>query len=121
MALSTFKELEDRYEKELSANSEIVLVSVDKNEISGSTDAMLNYIITNVVELTTGSINFFEQQCGAYDLPPFDDLSDPQVMLNEDSFSIYWSSDKGEGVGAAVIGIDYYWPQATLQGLTIGD
>lgn len=119
--LEQFNELEDRYEKELNGDSYQVLVSVDKTDATDLTDAILTHIVENIKEIVTETLKFFEDNKESYEVDFVDDLSDPQIILSSDGFSVFWWSEKGEEQGAGIIGIDYHWPHTLPQDITIGD
>lgn len=119
--LELFTELEDRYEKELEFNSNRVLVSLDKNEISEVTEAILKHVIENLETTINSSLKYIEEQKEPYEIGFVDDLTEPQIIINSENFSVYWYSEKGEDQGASIIAADYIWPEATPQGITVGD
>ena len=119
--LEQFTELEDRYEKEIEVNSNYVLVSLDKDEISVVTESILKHVIENVETIIKSALKYIEKNKDAYKIGFVNDLSEPQIIINSDSYSVYWYSEKGEEQGASVISADYIWPEITPQGITIGD
>ena len=119
--LELFTELEDRYEKELEFKSNRVLVSLDKNEISDVTENILRHVMENLETTINSSLKYIEEQKETYEIGFVDDLTEPQIILNSENFSVYWYSEKGEDQGASIIAADYIWPEATPQGITVGD
>lgn len=67
------------------------------------------------------TLRLFEDSKESHEVEFVDDLSDPQIILRRDGFSVFWWSEKGEEQGAGIIGIDYQWPQTLLHGITMGD
>ena len=121
MELDTFIELNDRYEKTFSTDSYELLISIDKSEISDLTESLLSHIQKNLNHILTQSLEYFDTQKDNRGVGFIDDLSDPQVLLSRDGFSIYWISDKGEARATSVVGIDYVWPTLEPRGVTLGD
>jgi len=119
--IEQFTELEDRYEKEFELNSNRVLVSLDKDDMSEATESILKHVIENLEEILNSALRYIEEQKESYEIGFANDLSEPEIILNSESFSVYWYSEKGEDQGASVIAADYIWPEATPQGITVGD
>ena len=119
--LEQFTELEDRYEKEVEVNSNYVLVSLDKEEVSVVTESILKHVIGNLETIINSALKYIEENKEAYEIGFVNDLSEPQIIINSDSYSVYWYSEKGEEQGASIISADYIWPEITPQGITIGD
>jgi len=67
------------------------------------------------------TLRFFEDNKESYGVEFVDDLSDAQIILSRDSFSVFWWSEKGEKQGAEITGIEFQWPQTPPHGITIGD
>jgi len=119
--LEQLTELEDRYEKELEFNSSRVLVSLDKNDVSEVTESILKHVLENLETTINSALKYIEEQKESYGIGFADDLTEPQIIINSDSFSVYWYSEKGEEQGASIIAADYIWPELTPQGITVGD
>lgn len=119
--LETFIEHKDRYEKEFIVGSNDVLVCVNKDEISNESKSILEFVLNALEKIVEESLKYINTHKSEYEIEFINDFSTPQVIVGEDSFSVYWSSDKGEEKGVAVISADYYWPERKWQGLTIGD
>mgnify|MGYP000055757947 CR=1 FL=1 len=107
--LELFKEFDDRYELELENNSNQVVVCVDKSEISDLTEQLLSYISDNLENIISNTLRYFEENKESHKVGYIDELSDPQIILGADEFSVYSFSEKGEDQGDAIIGIDYSW------------
>ncbi len=119
--LKLFTEFEDKYEKEFESDTFQVLVSVDKANVSDLTEILIKHISTNLEKVMADAVRYFDGNKESYEVGYIDDLSDPQIILGADGYSVYWCSEKGEEQGEAVIGIDYSWPQNMAQGIIIGD
>ena len=119
--LEQFTELEDRYEKEVEINSNHVLVSIDKEEVAGVSESILKHVIENTETIINSALKYIEENKETYKIGFVNDLSEPQIIINSESFSVYWYSEKGEEHGASIIAADYIWPEATPQGITVGD
>lgn len=120
-SLEDFIEHSDRYEKEFKVGNNDVVVSVYKDEITHESEVIVAFVLDNLEKIVSDSLVYIDKQKSQYEISFIDDFSDPQVFVGEDNFSVYWSSEKGEEFGAAVIAADYYWPENKWQGLTIGD
>jgi len=119
--LEQFTELEDRYEKEVEINSNHVLVSLDKEEITEVSESILKHVIENTETIINSSLKFIEEKKESYQIGFVNDLSEPQIIINSDNYSVYWYSEKGEEHGASIIAADYIWPKTSPQSLTVGD
>lgn len=70
--LEQFNDLEDRYEKEFkynsNSNSNNILVSIDKNEVSDLTETILNHINNNLEKIIDDTLSFFNDNKKAYEV-----------------------------------------------------
>lgn len=119
--LEQFTELEDRYEKEVEVNSIYVLVSLDKEEVSVVTESILKHVMGNLETIINSTLKYIEGNKEAYEIGFVNDLSEPQIIINSNSYSVCWYSEKGEEQGASIISADYIWPEITPHGITISD
>ena len=119
--LENFIEHPDRYEKEFKVGSNDVVVCIDKENISDESETILKFVLNDLIKITEESLTFIDDQKTEYEIDYISDFSDPQVIVGEDNFSVYWCSEEGEEKGAAIIAADYYWAERKWQGLTVGD
>jgi len=119
--IEQFTERDDSFEKEYIVGSDIVLVSVDKDELTKETDKILEHVVANIERLINDSLRYINEIKEEYEIGHIDDFSNPGIFVGHDNFSVYWDSEKGEEIGVTVIGADFYWPERKWQGLTLGD
>ena len=120
--IDTFTEFEDRYEKELNVSSEPIVITIDKYDYANSSSKLIvSYVIQNIKKILRNGYKDFNDNKNTYNVNYIDDLSDTQVIINADFYSIYWFSTKGESKGESIIGVEYSWPDNLFNGLTIGD
>lgn len=86
-----------------------------------NTEAKLQQIHERLRKTLAASHDYFDENKSEYNIAYIDDLSDPQVFLGTDTYSVYWWSDKGEPHGECVIGVDFHSSTHEPFNLTIGD
>ncbi len=116
-----FDEYDDRFEKNLFIDGLDVCISVDKPIAKSALATFGGFIDKTASDLLTKSVDYINQLKSESGIGYIDDLSDPQIIGNEDTVSVYWSSDKGEPNGESVIGVDFTVTDLTPYDLTIGD
>ena len=116
-----FDEYDDRFEKNLFIDGIDVCISIDKPTTKLALSAFGCFIDESASDLLTKSVDYINQLKAESGIGYIDDLSDPQIIGNENSISVYWSSDKGEPNGESVIGVDFRVADLTPYDLTIGD
>lgn len=121
ISLKQLSDCGDRFEGTWSIDSIAVTVSIDKHNIGADTEAKLQQIHERLRETLDASRDYFDANKSQYSMAYIDDLYDPQVILGTDTYSVYWSSDKGEPHGACVIGVDFHSDTHEPFDLTIGD
>ena len=119
--LEQFTELDDRYEMEVEIKSNYVILSLEKEEVCAVTESILKHLIGNLETIINSALKYIEEKKESYGIGFVDDLSEPQIIINSDSYSVFWYSEKGEEHGASVIAVDFIWTQVTPQGITIGN
>ena len=119
--LENFIEHPDRYEKGFKVGSNDIVVCINKDDISDESKTILKFVLNDLVKIIEDSLTFINDRKTEYEIDYINDFSDPQIIVGEDNFSVYWCSEEGEEKAAAIIAADYYWPERKWQGLTIGD
>ena len=116
-----FDEYDDRFEKNLFIDGLDVCISMDKPITKSAIAAFGSFVDKTASDLLTKSVAYINQLKAESGIGYIDDLSDPQIIGNEDTVSVYWSSDKGESNGESVIGVDFRVTNLIPYNLTIGD
>lgn len=117
----TFEEKEDCFESTILSNKGEVVISIDKPTDKKVLDEACGILEASMELLLNSSIDFINNSKSAYNLMHIDDLSDPQIMFDESSISVYWYSEKGEATGQCIIGVDYNKTDLQPFDLTVGD
>ena len=111
----------DRFEGSWSTESTTVAVSVDKSNVHTQTERRLQEIQERLHETLDASHGFFNANKSEYNVAYIDDLSDPQIVLGSNTFSVLWWSDKGEANGECVIGVEFSFEGHRPFDIFIGD
>ncbi len=121
ISLKNLSDRGDRYEGSWTTASTIVTVSVDKETVDTETEAKLQGLHDDLQATLVASQQYFLTNRARFGVDYIDDLSDPQIILEKDTYSVYWWSDKGEPNGECVIGIEFLFSTRIPFNLNIGD
>lgn len=116
-----FNEFDDRFEAQLVVNGFEVCVSRDKPVSASELSVFTDIVDESVSELLSNSIVYIERFKEEYGIGDIDDLSEPQIMGDNETISVYWFSDKGEANGTSMIGVDFQLNNLTPSGINLGD
>jgi hypothetical protein len=115
------EEYDDRFEATVRVHGAEVTLSIDKPVTEGERDLIVKRVEDNAELIWDRALRYFTSAKERYGIEHIDDLSDPQFLAGVDSLSLYWSSEKGDENGQAVIGVDFSLTDLEPIGLTIGD
>ncbi len=115
------KEYSDRFEADINVDSHQLTISVDKPIELDDVSNLIDEFALEGSSLLMKSKDFFDFAKSRYRVDYIDDLSDPQIRINVETFSVFWWSDKGDENGEAVIGIDFNRNTKQAFQLIVGD
>ncbi len=116
-----FSEYDDRFESIILVDNDEVTVSIDKPISETELSKMGVQAEQASHQLLFESVKYIERLKSDRGIDYIDDLSDPQIMMSEDIFSVYWYSEKGERNGESVLGVDFTMDTLEPVDLAIGD
>lgn len=121
ISLDEFTDHGDRFEGAWSSGDVVVAVSIDKPDVDTATESNLKKLHDRLQDLLDASQQYFIANKSRYNVDYIDDLTEPQIILAKDTYSVFWWSDKGEVNGECIIGIDFRMSDLAPLGIVIGD
>jgi hypothetical protein len=96
-------------------------VTINKQTLCDDTPQLISILKVGLDSWIASALSYFDSVKEQYGLQYINDLTDPHIIVSENGFSIFWSSELGEPHGAVDIAIDYNGDDMAPYGLTIGD
>ncbi len=115
------KEYDDRFETEIIVDQYVLNISKDKPAEVDVISALFEEFSENAKSLLINSKDYFKNAKSRYKVEYIDDLTDPQIIIGDDDFCIFWYSENGDLQGEGIIGIDYNRETNQPFQLIIGD
>ncbi|WP_236622315.1 hypothetical protein, partial [Novipirellula maiorica] len=96
-------------------------VTINKQAQCNYTPQLISTLKVGLDDWIASALAYFDSVKERYGLQYINDLADPHIIVSEDGFSIFWSSELGEPNGDADVAVDYNCDDMAPYGLTIGD